>query len=76
MRDYLVDEAHNLGTLQVKDGMTMTQCDCRLCHQCDGEQECEYEALFQFQELMSFRCEYSAIRIPKPANRVTTDVPP
>ncbi len=29
-----------------------------------------------FYELTSLRCEYNAMRIPKPASRVTTELPP
>ena len=44
--------------------------------QCEQQQEAMTAVQLSLYELMSFRCEYSAIRIPNPARRVTTEVPP
>src|SRR5581483_1005900 len=77
-RDHIVHEARNLRASQVE---ALLGCERALRARRSeperaGEQQQINPAVQMAYELTSFRCEYNAMRIPKPASRVTTDVPP
>src|SRR6266403_413195 len=74
---YIVHERDDLRALEIE--LRMLHVPVPRTRGCGEQQrkDCETDRLTgSHYELTNFLCEYSAIRIPKPASRVTTEVPP
>jgi hypothetical protein len=74
---HLVHKGDDFGALEIETRVVLHGLVPRT-HGCDEQkaQDDETGACGNHYELTNFLCEYSAMRIPKPASRVTTEVPP